>query len=213
MSDFFSWARFYAVLMKEFVQMKRDRLTFGMIVGVPILQLVLFGFAINTDPKGLPAALVAADESNFTRALVRGLENSQYFKFTHRVASEAEADLLMQRGEVQFALVIPPDFSHKLQRGEPAPVIVNLASQEYSRAALRPVLKARIVECVFEDWKDGQYKIISFFAKRARGLMARFAVQQRIESPEALTAFEADGYAFDERHSTADRLVFRRRMG
>ena len=102
---------------------------------------------------------------------------------------------------------------NKLQRGEPAPVIVNLASQEYSRAALRPVLKARIVECVFEDWKDGQYKIISFFAKRARGLMARFAVQQRIESPEALTAFEADGYAFDERHSTADRLVFRRRMG
>jgi ABC-2 type transport system permease protein len=98
MSDFFSWARFYAVLMKEFVQMKRDRLTFGMIVGVPILQLVLFGFAINTDPKGLPAALVAADESNFTRALVRGLENSQYFKFTHRVASD-EADLLMQRGE------------------------------------------------------------------------------------------------------------------
>jgi ABC-2 type transport system permease protein len=118
MTDFFSWRRFMAVLMKEFVQMKRDRLTFAMIVGVPIMQLVLFGFAINTDPKGLPAALVAADESPFTRAMVRGLENSQYFKFTHRVGSEDEAEELLKRGDVQFALVIPPDFSRKLQRGE-----------------------------------------------------------------------------------------------
>ncbi len=114
----FSWHRFVAVLLKEFVQMKRDRLTFGMIVGVPIIQLVLFGFAINTDPKGLPAAVVINDESPFSRALVRGLENSQYFKFTHRAASEAEADRLLKLGEVQFVLVIPADFSRQLQRGE-----------------------------------------------------------------------------------------------
>jgi ABC-2 type transport system permease protein len=114
----FSWPRFTAVLLKEFVQMKRDRLTFGMIVGVPIIQLVLFGFAINTDPKGLPAALVSADESPFSRTLVRALENSQYFRFTHKPASEAEADRLLQLGDVQFVLVIPPDFSRKLQRGE-----------------------------------------------------------------------------------------------
>jgi ABC-2 type transport system permease protein len=118
MSSLFSWPRFIAVLLKEFIQMKRDRLTFGMIVGVPIIQLVLFGFAINTDPKGLPAAAVINDESPFSRALVRGLENSQYFKFTHRAASEAEADRLLQLGTVQFVLVIPPDFSRKLQRGE-----------------------------------------------------------------------------------------------
>jgi ABC-2 type transport system permease protein len=114
----FSWPRFIAVLLKEFVQMKRDRLTFGMIVGIPIIQLVLFGFAINTDPKGLPTALVVGDESPFSRSLVRSLENSQYFKFTHRAASEADADRLMKLGEVQFVLVIPPDFSRKLQRGE-----------------------------------------------------------------------------------------------
>jgi ABC-2 type transport system permease protein len=118
MSSLFSWPRFIAVLLKEFIQMKRDRLTFGMIVGVPIIQLVLFGFAINTDPKGLPAAVVINDESPFSRALVRGLENSQYFKFTHRATSEAEADRLLQLGTVQFVLVIPPDFSRKLQRGE-----------------------------------------------------------------------------------------------
>ena len=118
MNAIFSWPRFIAVLLKEFVQMKRDRLTFGMIVGVPILQLILFGFAINTDPKGLPAVLVANDESVFSRSLVRALENSQYFKFTHRAASEAEADVLLKRGDVQFALIIPTDFSRKLQRGE-----------------------------------------------------------------------------------------------
>ncbi len=118
MNRYFSWPRFIAVLLKEFVQMRRDRLTFAMIVGVPILQLVLFGFAINTDPKGLPAALVTGDESPFSRSLVSALENSQYFRFTRRAASEAEADRLLQLGAVQFVLVIPADFSRKLQRGE-----------------------------------------------------------------------------------------------
>ena len=118
MNNVFSWTRFIAVLLKEFVQMKRDRLTFGMIVGIPIIQLVLFGFAINTDPKGLPAAVVINDESPFSRALVRSLENSQYFKFTRHAISEADADQMLKRGEVQFVLVIPPDFSRKLQRGE-----------------------------------------------------------------------------------------------
>jgi len=146
MTDFFSWRRFMAILMKEFVQMKRDRLTFAMIVGVPILQLVLFGFAINTDPKGLPAALVAADESPFTRALVRGLENSQYFKFTHRVASESEAENLLKRGEVQFALVIPADFSRKLQRGEHPQLLLAADATDPSAtgnalAALTPIVR------------------------------------------------------------------------
>jgi ABC-2 type transport system permease protein len=143
---YFSWSRFIAVLMKEFVQMKRDRLTFGMIVGIPIIQLILFGFAINTDPKGLPAALVAADESAFTRALVRGLENSQYFKFTHRVASEAEAEALLKRGDVQFALVIPPDFSRRLQRGERPALLLAADATDPSAtgnalAALTPIVR------------------------------------------------------------------------
>lgn len=102
---------------------------------------------------------------------------------------------------------------NRLQRGERAPVIVNLASQEYSRAALRPALKARVVECVFEEGKGGAWKIVSFFAKRARGTMARFAIRHRIESPEALREFDEDGYAFAARVSTADRLVFRRTAG
>jgi cytoplasmic iron level regulating protein YaaA (DUF328/UPF0246 family) len=93
------------------------------------------------------------------------------------------------------------------------PVIVNLASQEYFRAADRRCLKPRVVDCVFEDWKDGRYKVISFFAKRARGLMARHAIQRRLVLPEQLTGFADEGYAFDAADSAPDRLVFRRRVG
>lgn len=90
------------------------------------------------------------------------------------------------------------------------PVVVNLASQEYFRAVDRQALKARVVECVFEEWKNGQYKIISFYAKRARGLMARWAVQQRAATPRRLEAFDSEGYAFAAEASSPDRLVFRR---
>jgi hypothetical protein len=99
------------------------------------------------------------------------------------------------------------------QAGEDRPVIVNLASQEYAKAALRPALRARVVDCQFEDWKGGRYKIISFFAKRARGLMCRWAIEQRARTPQALCGFTADGYALDAAVSSDDRLVFRRRLG
>ena len=113
-----SWSRFLAILIKEIRQVRRDRLTFGMMIGVPIIQLLLFGFAINGDPKHLPAALVMADQSEFSRSFVAGLENSQYFHITHRLQSEAEGDALLATGQVQFVLVVPPDFSRKLMRGE-----------------------------------------------------------------------------------------------
>ena len=83
-AHWFSWARFVAVLIKEFIQMRRDRLTFAMIVGIPILQLILFGFAINTDPKSLPTAVVVSDPSTFSRTLVRGIENTAYFRVITR---------------------------------------------------------------------------------------------------------------------------------
>ena len=113
-----SWARFLAILIKELRQVRRDRLTFGMMVGVPIVQLILFGFAINSDPKHLPTAVVVADRSEFTRGFVAGLENSAYFRITHRLADEAEAERLLATGGVQFAVVVPPDFTRRLLRGE-----------------------------------------------------------------------------------------------
>jgi cytoplasmic iron level regulating protein YaaA (DUF328/UPF0246 family) len=93
-----------------------------------------------------------------------------------------------------------------------SPTVINLASQEYAKVALRPALQARVVDCQFEDWKGGQYKTISFFAKRARGLMCRWAIEHKARSPQALRAFDAEGYALDAGLSTDDRLVFRRRL-
>jgi len=113
-----SWMRFLAILIKELRQVRRDRLTFGMMVAVPIVQLILFGFAINGDPKHLPLAVVVLDQSEFSRSFVAGLENSDYFRVTDRPASVQQADELLARGQVQFALVVPSDFSRKLQRGE-----------------------------------------------------------------------------------------------
>ena len=98
------------------------------------------------------------------------------------------------------------------QAQDASPVVVNLASVEYSRVALRKALRARVIDCVFEDWKDGRYKVISFYAKRARGLMARHATLQRARRPVQLQSFAAEGYAFDEAGSAPDRLVFRRRQ-
>ena len=120
----FKLHRFLAVLTKEFVQMRRDRLTFAMMIGVPIMQLVLFGYAINMDPKGLPAAVVAAEASPFSRSLVRALENTGYYKLVALPQTVDEADTLLARGEVQFVLHVPEDFSRKLQRGERAVVLV-----------------------------------------------------------------------------------------
>lgn len=118
-----SWGRIVAVLRKEFVQLKRDRLTFAMLIGVPIMQLLLFGFAINTDPRNLPTAVVAHDSSPLVRSIVRAAENSGYFRVTHEV-SESEAEALLARGAVQFALVFPADFTRRVVRGERPPLVV-----------------------------------------------------------------------------------------
>jgi cytoplasmic iron level regulating protein YaaA (DUF328/UPF0246 family) len=90
-------------------------------------------------------------------------------------------------------------------------VVVNLASQEYFKSVDRKALKARVIECVFEEYKAGQYKVISFFAKRARGLMARYAITHKITTPRKLEGFNLEGYAFDAQASQPDRYVFRRR--
>ncbi len=95
--------------------------------------------------------------------------------------------------------------------GERQAVIVNLASQEYFKSVNRPRLQPRVVECVFEDWKGGRYKVISFFAKRARGLMARFVITHRLKRVKQLQGFDSDGYTFAEDASSEDRLVFRRK--
>jgi ABC-2 type transport system permease protein len=122
----FSPRRTLAVFIKEFQQMLRDRLTFAMAVGVPVLQLLLFGYAINTDPKGLPTVVVAADSGPLVRSVVVALQNTGYYRITHQTASEAEGDALIERGEAQFMVVIPPQFSRALLRGERPTLLVSV---------------------------------------------------------------------------------------
>jgi ABC-2 type transport system permease protein len=114
----FNLRRFWAIVAKEFIQMRRDRLTFGMMVGIPLLQLILFGYAINMNPQHLPTAVLAADNSVFSRTLVWALRNSDYFDLVRVAESEAEIEALLRLGHVQFVLHIPADFSRKLLRGE-----------------------------------------------------------------------------------------------
>jgi len=102
------------------------------------------------------------------------------------------------------------DYLNRRLRAQVSPVLVNLASQEYFKAVNQRKLKGRIVECVFQDLHDGQYKVMGFFAKRARGLMARFAIENKLQHPEQLRAFDEQGYAFYANGSDSDRLVFRR---
>jgi len=118
-----SLERIGAVLRKEFIQLRRDRLTFAMLIGVPIMQLILFGYAINSDPKHLPTAVVALDQSPIVRTIVRAAQNTDYFHIIE-VGSESEAERLIARGDVQFALVFASDFTARLVRGESPPMAV-----------------------------------------------------------------------------------------
>ncbi len=114
----FSVTRLLAVVKKEFIQIRRDRLTFAMLVGVPLMQLMLFGYAINGDPKRLPTVVVAHEQSPFARSVVQALINTGYFDVATAAVGDREAHELLARGEAQFAVTIPADFSHKLLRGE-----------------------------------------------------------------------------------------------
>lgn len=120
----FSPGRLGAVLAKEFVQMRRDRITFAMMLVVPIVQLLLFGYAINNDPKGLPAAVLALGQDRYTRSVVAALEVSGYYRFVKRPESAAEAESLMARGAISFLVTIPSDFGMRVERGDEPRILV-----------------------------------------------------------------------------------------
>ena len=124
MNPLASLTRLWGIALKELVQLSRDRLTFGMIVGIPIMQLLLFGFAINSDPKHLPTAINVQDHSVFSRTFIHSLTNSSYFQIVQQVTNEAEADRLLALGDVQFVVNIPPDFSRQLVRGEQPAILL-----------------------------------------------------------------------------------------
>src|SRR4051812_31653144 len=136
----FTFHRLWAIVLKEFIQMRRDRVTFGMMVGIPLLQLTLFGFAINSDPRHLPTALRIADHGPFARTLITALRQSEYFALVKEAPTEAEAARLLQFGEVQFVINIPEDFSRRLLRGERPTVLVEADATD--PAATGPAIAA-----------------------------------------------------------------------
>lgn len=118
MNGVFSLARWWAVAAKEFIQLRRDRVTFAVIIGIPVMQLALFGYAINTDPKRMPTAVLDADRGEFARTVVSVLRWSDYFAVVDGIDTEAAAEEALARGDVQFVVTIPPDFTARVARGE-----------------------------------------------------------------------------------------------
>ncbi|RWC13834.1 MAG: ABC transporter permease [Mesorhizobium sp.] len=135
MNAVFSFARLGALLTKEFIQMRRDRITFAMMLGVPLMQLVLFGFAINNDPKSLPAALVATSSDPYTRAMVSALQTTGYYRFDHVAQSAAQAEFLMARGDVSFVVTIPADFARRVERGDNPQILIEADATDPSVAS------------------------------------------------------------------------------
>ena len=159
--NLFSPRRFWAMVVKEFVQMRRDRVTFAMMIGIPLMQLILFGFAINANPQNLPLAVLVNDDTEFSRTVVAAMQNSYYYRITNIITKESEAKRLLDRGEVLFVLTIPQDFGRLLARGERPTVLLEadasdptasafalaaldtLFSQSISRDLIGPLLSLR----------------------------------------------------------------------
>ncbi len=118
------WRKTWAVLLKEFIQLKRDRVSFAMIITVPLVQLLLFGYAINTTPRNLPTAVLMQEHNDLTRSILAALENTKYFRVTHLPTTEAEVDKLLASGSVLFAVEIPANFERAVRRGNRPAMLV-----------------------------------------------------------------------------------------
>ncbi|PHP66470.1 mannose-1-phosphate guanyltransferase [Zhengella mangrovi] len=135
MNRWFSLARLRAMLTKEFIQMRRDRITFAMMLGVPLMQLVLFGYAINNDPKGLPAALVAFSQDRYTHAMVTALENTGYYRFVLHGSDARKAEDMLASGEVSFVITIPSDFGTRVLRNDHPRLLIEADATDPSVAS------------------------------------------------------------------------------
>jgi ABC-2 type transport system permease protein len=131
----FSFSRLGALLTKEFIQMRRDRVTFAMMLVVPLVQLMLFGFAINMDPKQLPAALVSPANDRYARSVVTALELTGYYRFVAPNATGAEADAMMAAGEVTFVVTLPSDLGRRLDRGDAPQILVEADATDPAAAS------------------------------------------------------------------------------
>lgn len=179
----FSATRVWAVLIKEFKQLTRDRLTYAMILALPVVQLLLFGYAINSEPRHLPTAVLVQEDSVFARSILSALHNSAYFDLVAQARSPAELDELIRRGEVQFAITIPGDFTRRVARGDKAQILVEAdASDPSATGPALAALAALPTQALVGDLKGA-------LAPRIQARPAFEVVVHRRYNPEAVTAY------------------------
>lgn len=176
-----SGARILAVLVKEFIQLTRDRLTYAMILVLPIMQLLLFGYAINSDPRDLPTAILVQDQGPMARSTVSALINSGYFKVVRTASSPAELDEAVARGEVQFALTIPADFTRNVVRGDGAQILVEADASD-------PAATGGAIAALASLPRTALLRDLVGAAARPGGEPFEVVIHRRY-NPEAITAY------------------------
>ena len=150
----YSYQRLKAIIKKEFIQLKRDRATLGMIIMLPIMQLLLFGYAINTDSKRLPTAIIMQDYSFLTRSIAASLQNSEYFKITHHIASDKEGNALLQQGKVLFVISIPDNFTQDVIRTQKPEILLQAdATDPTAIAGAIGALNGIVNKVIVENFK------------------------------------------------------------
>jgi ABC-2 type transport system permease protein len=179
----FSAGRVMAVLVKEFKQLTRDRLTYAMMLAIPVVQLTLFGYAINTEPRHLPTAVLMQEDSRYARSITAALKNSLYFDFVAQARSPAELDRLIRTGDAQFAVTVPGDFTRRVARGDKAQVLVEAdATDPAATGGAVAALAALPAEALAHDLKGAT-------APRAAAPAPFEVVVHRKYNPEAITAY------------------------
>jgi ABC-2 type transport system permease protein len=179
----FSLSRWWSIVLKEFLQLKRDRITFAMIVGLPIIQLTLFGFAINTDPKHLPTAVIIGDDSTFSRSFITAMKNSAYFDIVETLPNEEAGRRSLAQGRVQFVLSVPVDFSKRLLRGERPSLLVEADATDPTATNTALAALPGLVQPVAN-------KDITGTLTHLNGTPAAFDVQvHRLYNPEGITQY------------------------
>jgi len=182
-SSRFSLSRWWAMVLKEFLQLRRDRITFAMMVGLPIVQLALFGYAINTDPHHMPTALIVSDNSEFSRSVVAAMQTSRYFRIVEGIDGEEGARHALAQGAVQFVVSIPVDFARRVARGERPSLLIEADATDPMATSMALAATQGIVDSVA--------------AKDLRGPLAALAPTpppfgidvHRLYNPEGITQY------------------------
>ena len=183
----FSVQRWWSVVLKEFLQLRRDRVTFAMMIGIPIMQLFLFGFAINADPKHLLTGVIAADQSEFTRSFLAGMRNSDYFDLAKTLPDETAGREALAKGQLQFVVSIPPDFTRKLVRGEKPSLLVEADATDPAATGLAVASLSQLVQGVVDKDMKGA---LAPLAGGTSGAAPPFDVRvHKLYNPEGITQY------------------------